>query len=506
MTNNHDSENMIDAPNKSDTLEARQKIFNFLEQYSLDSEVRKKQGKNPVAISQLVNILAVCGIIFVIFILMIVLPHPNISTIEQRTLAKFPTFSFSALVSGEFTDGLSQYFCDTVPFKDSLKNISSSLQGLMGIVRNDAPIIHGSVSIIHDEEPAEEPEPEVTTTAPKIPIYIDTQTTTATTSDEGDEPEQTTAPTPKTTPVQTTTSGEKAIEDGIVSNGIMVYNKMGLMLYGGSFKIGQNYANYVNAYKQELGENVNIYSMVIPTSVAYYLPEKYSNLTASQKDNIDNIAKHLDGVENVDAYGALEKHKDENIYTRTDHHWAGLGAYYAAQEFAKVANVNFADLSTYTPVTVPEYVGTLYTYTGEAVLKNNPEDFIYWEPATSPIVTYYSQSFVYKHIGSLFNKGLSGTSLYCTYLGGDNNIVRIENGLNTNRRLIIIKDSYGNALPSFLTQSFDEIFVCDQRYFELNAVDFIKENEITDVLFASCAFSATGTNAKFIEQIRTQGR
>lgn len=491
----------------TDKSAARDDTFAFLERFSPASE-EAAPARNPVAVSHLVNVLTICGVIFVTFILMLVLPHPDISSIEQRTLAKFPSFSVSALFSGEFTDGLSHYFCDTVPFKDSLKNLSSSLQGLMGIVRDDTPIIHGPVTIPSEEPEEEEPEPAVTT-APKVPIYINTPTAPAVTTEpeaaESTEESQTTTAPPATKPPPETTP-QKAVEDGIVSNGIMIYNKMGLMLYGGSFKVGQNYAGYVNAYKKELGDSVNVYSMVIPTSVAYYLPDKYKNLTASQKDNIDNIAKHLDGVVNIDAYGALEKHKNENIYTRTDHHWAGLGAYYAAQEFAKTAGVEFKDLSNYNKVTIPGYVGTLYTYTGEAVLKNNPEDFIYFEPLTSPMVTYYSQSFQYKFIGSLFSKGLSGTSLYCTYLGGDNTIVHIENGLGNGRKLMIIKDSYGNALPSFLTNSFDEIFVCDQRYFELNAIDFIKQHGVTDVLFASCAFSATGSNAKYIEQIRTQGR
>lgn len=45
----------------------------------------------------------------------------------------------------------------------------------------------------------------------------------------------------------------------------------------------------------------------------------------------------------------------------------------------------------------------------------------------------------------------------------------------------------------------------DIRYFELNVIDFIRQHDITDVLFASCAFTATGPNCKHFERIRTYG-
>ena len=72
------------------------------------------------------------------------------------------------------------------------------------------------------------------------------------------------------------------------------------------------------------------------------------------------------------------------------------------------------------------------------------------------------------------------------------------------RTLCIIKDSYGNALAPYFTGSFSDIYVIDMRYFKLNAVRFLKEHNVTDVLFAMNTFSATGGNSKKLEVIRTQ--
>ena len=75
-------------------------------------------------------------------------------------------------------------------------------------------------------------------------------------------------------------------------------------------------------------------------------------------------------------------------------------------------------------------------------------------------------------------------------MGGDAKIVRVNSDAGTGRKLIIFKDSYGNAIPSWLFGSFDEIHVVDYRYFTHNAIEYIKSNGITDVLFANNAFGA----------------
>ena len=73
-------------------------------------------------------------------------------------------------------------------------------------------------------------------------------------------------------------------------------------VYGGSYKRGEAYAQSLNAYKKDLGDDVNVYSLVAPTAVSFYLPEQYANYTASEIDNINHINENLDGVIPIDAY------------------------------------------------------------------------------------------------------------------------------------------------------------------------------------------------------------
>ncbi|MBQ2798236.1 MAG: hypothetical protein IJF09_02490 [Ruminiclostridium sp.] len=293
--------------------------------------------------------------------------------------------------------------------------------------------------------------------------------------------------------------------DGVVTNGQVAVtidgHRWGISLYGGG--TGENYAKYLNEFKEKVGSNVNVFNMVVPTASAFYLPAGYEEYNASHRDSINSIANNLVNVINIDGYAALEAKTDEYIYTRTDHHWMPLGAYYAAKAFCDVAMVPVKELSTYEPVDVEGFVGTMYAFTEyDEQIKNDPETFRYYIPSTDYTVTYYKTDFTIdedvKFYTSIFvEQPASGA--YSTFMGGDQKIVKIETENKNGRKLCVFKDSYGNAEIPFYIDSFQEIYVCDVRYFDVYAPDFVKDNGITDVLFTMCTFSAVGENAEGIK-------
>ena len=293
--------------------------------------------------------------------------------------------------------------------------------------------------------------------------------------------------------------------DGVQTNGQLVVDidghTWGISLYGGGD--GANYAQYLNEFKEKVGSGVNVFNMVVPTAGAYYMPAGYEDYNASHRDSINSIANKLVNVINVDGYAALEAHTDEYIYTRTDHHWQPLGAYYAAMAFCEAEQVPVKELSTYTEETIPDFVGTMYAFTDyNERIKNDPDTFTYYIPSTEYTATYYTTDFQIdedaKYYTSIFVEQ-SGSGAYSTFMGGDKKIVKIETENKNGRKLCVFKDSYGNAEIPFYIDSFEEIYVCDVRYFDLYAPDFIQENGITDVLFTMCTFSAVGENAEGIK-------
>lgn len=302
-----------------------------------------------------------------------------------------------------------------------------------------------------------------------------------------------------TTSSNNNSSGKNDHDGEMSGSGVFVLDDgRALELYGGGYSRGKNYAETVNQLKQMVGE-VNVFSLVAPKAVSFYLPEKYSYLTASEYDNIDYLNGFLDDyVYPVDAYTALSEHVNEDIYFRTDHHWQPLGAYYAAEEFAKTAQVPFAPLSAYETVALEGYVGTMYGWSNEnPEVKKHPDVFTYYKPKNDYTVTYYSQSLTDPFEGSLFLRSLDTVptvSWYLVFMGGDDKVAHIHTDVTNGRKLVMVKDSYGNAFVPCLTNSFEDIWVVDMRHFEGSISQLVKDEGLTDVLFCMCSMSATGDN------------
>lgn len=225
---------------------------------------------------------------------------------------------------------------------------------------------------------------------------------------------------------------------------------------------------------------------------------------------IRNIYNHLrKDVKAVDCYTPLSQHVNEDIYLRTDHHWAPLGAYYAAQKFAHVAGVPFKDLSNYDKKVVHNFVGSMYGYSHDISIKNAPEDFVYYVPRGIEYNTTYINYSISKGFqitkesaptqGPFFYHMKDGNgNAYGTFMGGDSKITAVRTATKNGRRLIILKDSFGNALPGYLFYSFEEIHVVDCRYFTLNLTDYVNEHGITDILMANnMGHAATARTTKY---------
>lgn len=285
-------------------------------------------------------------------------------------------------------------------------------------------------------------------------------------------------------------------------NGIIIVgsgaNIRAFSAWGGGSTLGTSYAEIANKYYRTFNGKVNVYLMPIPTNGEYYTPNSAKQWSKSQAYTINNMFSHLDeNVNAVDIYTELGKHVDENIYSRTDHHWLPLGAYYAAKQFAAVAQVPFKDLSNYDEKVVHRFCGTMYNYTKDSQIKNNPEDFYYYVPRDVDYTTTFIEYSLGRNRTSVtgasapkegpffrkFNDGSSGA--YCTFMGGDSKLVKVVTSTDNGRKVLILKDSFGNAIPGYLFYSFQEIHVVDCRYFTKNIVKYVNENNITDILFAN---------------------
>lgn len=473
-----------------------------------DTGRKRKKGLNNIPRKgvehgfAVISLMITVPIFFTAALLLIVLPRPEVSEIEKRKLAEMPEFTFDSYFSGEYTADVAEHYDDTVPYRDDLKNAGYSFKTLFGIHTEDEVKVVGKPSVVPkpvDDDKNEQSE--------NIKPDVDENSRT-----ESRQESETSVEESQAEPSKTESSRESSGEEEVtVENGIIVVKSNGhyraLELFGGGS--GSTYAESLNNFHRDLGDSVKIYSMVAPLASEYYTPNSYTDFNASQKDSIESIKNKLDtGIVSIDITDVLGEHKDEEIYFRTDHHWTPLGAYYAAKTFAETAGLDFKDLNTYKRNDMEGFVGTMYGFTGDANLNNDPEVFSYYTPDNIDkcMTYYYTTDFKYTGKGKFFNGVGDIRSAYLTFMGGDEQVVKVKTNIKNGKKLLIVKDSYGNAIPGYLFGSYEEIYVVDMRYFELNLVDFVKQNNVTDMLFTMVSYSAVGDNANNLENLRTQAK
>ena len=461
-----------------------------------------KAYKKNVKLYNKISIAVILGVIAAAAVLLAVLPRPKTSELEKRELAPMPEFSAKALFSGEYFSGIAEHFSDTVPFREQLVVLNSRMKKAMGI---SSPTFYGTVDIVADDEGNSlEEAPVLTEPVQTEPVPQQTDVTVSEKTQENDNAVTETSAASETTVSETTGIADFS-NNGIVVDGVKMYGEdAGVMLFGGNKKQGARYAEIINKYKASLG-NVNVYNMVVPTSVEFYLPKKYSKYSSSEKESIDYIYSCLSpDVTPIDAYSKLAEHTDEYIYLRTDHHWSPLGAYYAYTAFCEALGMEYHPITDYTEKVKDGFVGSLYGYTNDITLANAPEQFHYFLPpdVTYSVQTYYYDTLAPKNGGALFHEYVEGANCYGMFLGADAIHTKITTSTKNGRKIVVFKESYGNAFVPFLVNNFEEIYVIDIRYFGTNAVDYIKKIGATDVLFIDNCFAAnTSSLIKHIEDL-----
>lgn len=422
--------------------------------------------------------------------------RPTYSELENRELAKSPSFSWKTLFAGSYTRDVSSWYSDSEPYRDSFLTLSMEFDNAKRL--NIAKDGEEEVAFIAGDSDEEE------------------------TSDVAVTMGATAEPVQEEAVADSIPAKPKAEEKAKIANhGIVLVgsepNVRALMSYRGGPNVCNSYAQMANRYQRELGSDVQVYCMLIPTAVEFYCPEKAKSRMKSQRETIDNAYAALDScVIAVDAYSNIAAHTDEDIYLRTDHHWAPLGAFYAAEAFAKAAGVDFKDLTHYDRKVVKRYVGSMYRYSKDISVKRSPEDFVYYTPRDIEYQTTYINYVVDENYNVTGNSGpIAGEyfftfkdgsgGAYCTFMGGDNKITQVRTGVNNGRRMILLKDSYGNAVPGYLFFSFEEIHVIDARYFTENIKSYVRKHKITDLVFGNnVAFASSGSTINFYSKFLTQ--
>lgn len=396
------------------------------------------------------NVFIFLLIIYLFTILNLLTPkNKTISEVENRTLAQKPVYSLDNLLSGKYFRDFESFFADHFFDRENLVQISKDITTLKGIKREEEVYL---VDFAGQNVGGNDNE------------------------DESKKPED-------KNQVASTTGN------------LLILNDTVMELYKFNEEKSKLYADTINKVSGKLGENVKVYSMLVPVQIEFLTNEKYKNLSDSQLDAIKFVNDNfLDNIIPVDAYTPIKEHIDEYVYYRTDHHWTALGAYYGYLGFAATAELEAVPLNNYKKNEAQDYLGHISTVNPSETVNNNPDNVVYYVPPvkTDMQVFYYDKETGEKksYKGDVINKKyVFLDQKYGIFLGGDFALGVIKTNVRTDKKIMVIKDSYGNAFIPFLTPHYSEIYVVDPRHYKESIVDLVNKNGIGEVLFLNYILS-----------------
>ena len=83
-----------------------------------------------------------------------------------------------------------------------------------------------------------------------------------------------------------------------------------------------------------------------------------------------------------------------------------------------------------------------------------------------------------------FENQLKTEDKYQVFLDGNHAMTRIVNNSNdSDKKLLIIKDSFAHCFTTLLACDYNEIYMIDPRYYRGSLKELVFENNIQDVLF-----------------------
>jgi hypothetical protein len=403
------------------------------------------------------------------------------SETENRALASFPAYSLQSVISGAYFRELESYAADHIGFRDSLIRSSKYITSMQGVAGRESAVILPTNANNSAEAQAAPPEHR--------------------TADAG-LPEQPTEQSLVTQQAEKPIKPLLSEEKGKLQGKVLVLEDRAMNLFTYDEASGQAYADAINHIQERLIRDISqpVRSSVLlaPTAVEFVQSTKLRSLSNSQKEAIDEVYRKIrTDVAKIDALSAMSGHADEPLFFRTDHHWTANGAFYAYAAYIGTTSMEPMPITAYEKGEVPGFLGSLHSSTMNHKLAAHPDTIVYYKPNVTHRYTVYYSGPLDMPLIDLSHAAKKNK--YRIFLSGDRPWARITSQIDNNRKLLIIKDSYGNALVPFLLPHYSEIFVVDPRQFNQPLVPFVQKHHIQEILYVNNA--GVLTDQGFAEQL-----
>ncbi len=369
----------------------------------------------------------------------LVAPKQTFSENENRALASWPVYSFATLKDGSYMSGIQTYLSDHFPLRDPFMTLKTKYEMLTGREEiNDIYLAKDGYYIEAYKTPKQQKK--IITQFQKLQDAI-------------------------------TTDAKENVRVMLVPTAISTYNT----------KL-PNCAPDRGVLRQV--DTMNEIYAALPNMQKVDAWRALQTAAAQEETDRTRASGDADGAQPVAEAGDADHDTStaDGLYYHTDHHWTTHGAYVGYQAYCSAAGLSPIPEADFQKTCVTtDFHGTIFSKLHDSTV---PGDAItlYEYPANQLTVSYPDTGEV---TDTLYNRDyLVQKDKYSVFLNNLHPLVEITNArADSDRQLVLIKDSYANSMVPFLVHHYQKIYVFDTRYYRFGPSSFINEHpEVTDVL------------------------
>jgi len=394
-------------------------------------------------------------------------PDPEAEVFENRAMESFPEFSPGNVISGDFFKGLESYLLDNTAFRTRFLTFSNIVEHSYGL-----NLAGGAMMVDFASEdlgigltPLEEeflfvPPTEEEIAQGAVPLH-DLR-------------------------VGAVDPSQPFSIDRLFHEDAVFY-----LRYRENTDLAARYAEVLNAHHALLPDNVRMFSMLAPVKVEFMGP-RYAAVNSPQIETINFVNSLLnDGIVTVDTHTILAENAEQYTFFRLDHHWTALGAYFAYLAFAEAAGITPITIENYVEYAIDGFVGSLAVGTRNRTVLAHPDTIYFYRLNDG---TTFSMD--------MFTIPMDlADACYRIFLGGDRAFFYFTSSNTNGRTLMVVKDSFANALVPWIAPHYETIVMVDPRQFVGSITNLIEQWDFENVDLLFVNYMPATTMADLIEQI-----
>lgn len=256
--------------------------------------------------------------------------------------------------------------------------------------------------------------------------------------------------------------------------------------------------SFLNTFAEGLDSDIPVTFLLVPNA-SCVLKDKLPSVNKCEDQHA--TAEHIRGIlsDRITLAYPEEVLRSEggNCYYRTDHHWTSLGAELGYSVLRQTMGLPAVNSFEKTTRELKGFYGTLYSKAPSSWAKSD----------TIKQVTYEGNDITVKYVSKggdhavpaecreidgipakkgLFVKAPENTKdKYASIMGGNFALCEIDTSAPSDERVLLLKDSYANAVLPELCNQFGHISMIDLRYYhfeEETVSEYVKSHDIDRVI------------------------